>query len=487
MVPFRRTAPLHASARRPPVLAAIPVALLLAGCSAGPKFQVPQPPSAAQYAAQPLPAAGPDDAQRFLAGRDVPDKWWLAFGSPELDRRIEAALAQSPTVRSAQASLRRAQAAFKAAGGAQLPTVDLAAGVTRQKYAPVLGEPDSSYTVYSASLNVAYTLDLFGAVRHGVEQAAAGADLQHWVLEGTYLSLASNVTIATIQEGSLRAQLQAAEAVVQLLEEQEALTRRQVAIGVKNQADLLAVSAQAAQARTALPPLGQQLDAVRTRLAIFLGHVPSETRLESVSLDTLTLPRDLPVTLPSRMVRRRPDVRAAESQLAFATASVGVAAANLLPQITLGLSYGSQAATAQGLNLGQNLAWNTGLNLLQPIFHGGALRAQKRAAEAGLDQAKADYQQAVLQAFANVSDALGALQFDAQAVKAQGDAEAAAAKTLDLVKAQYRIGSASYSQLLDATRQWNQARTGLIQARAARLTDTAALYAALGGGWGQKA
>ena len=274
---------------------------------------------------------------------------------------------------------------------------------------------------------------------------------------------------------------------MQLLEEQEALTRRQVAIGVKNQADLLAVSAQAAQARTALPPLGQQLDAVRTRLAIFLGHVPSETRLESVSLDTLTLPRDLPVTLPSRMVRRRPDVRAAESQLAFATASVGVAAANLLPQITLGLSYGSQAATAQGLNLGQNLAWNTGLNLLQPIFHGGALRAQKRAAEAGLDQAKADYQQAVLQAFANVSDALGALQFDAQAVKAQGDAEAAAAKTLDLVKAQYRIGSASYSQLLDATRQWNQARTGLIQARAARLTDTAALYAALGGGWGQKA
>ena len=229
MESFRRTVSFHRSARRAPGWAGVPVVLLLTGCAVGPKVQTPKPPAAAQYTAQPLPAAGPDDAQRFLAGREVPGQWWQAFGSPELNRRIEAALAQSPTVRSAQASLRRAQATLKAAGGAQLPTVDLAVGGTRQKFAPVLGQPPSTYTVYSASLNVGYTLDLFGAVRHGVELAAAGADLQRWVLEGTYLSLASNVTIATIQEGSLRAQLQAAEAVVKLLEEQEGLTRKQKA------------------------------------------------------------------------------------------------------------------------------------------------------------------------------------------------------------------------------------------------------------------
>ena len=461
------------------------VPLLLTGCLVGPRFQTPKGPATEQYTAQPLPVASQGDAQRFLAGRDVPSKWWTQFGSPELNRRIEAALAGSPTVHSAQSALRRAQEVVKAAGGTQVPSVDLAAGATREKFAPVMGQPDSTYTVYSASLNVAYTLDLFGGVRHGVELAAAGADLQRWVLEGTYLSLASNVAIASIQEGALRAELQAAQEVVGLLEEQAALTRKQVAIGVKGPAELLAVEAQLAGAQTALPPLGQQLAAVRNRLAVFLGQVPAQARLEQVNLDSLALPADLPVTLPSTMVRQRPDVRAAESQLAGATAQVGISTASLLPQITLGLSLGSQAGTLQGMNLGQNLAWTTGLNLLQPIIHGGALRAQKRAAEAGLDQAKADYQQAVLMAFGNVSDALSALQFDAQAVQAQAGSVQAAAKALDLIKAQYRIGSASYLQMLDATRLWTQARSGLIQARAARLADTAALYAALGGGWSQ--
>ena len=485
MALFQPHPPSSLPLRRVSALLATSLPLVLTGCMVGPRFERPKAPATEAYTAQPLPAASQGDAQRFLAGRDVPAQWWTAFGSQELNHRIEAALAGSPTVRSAQSALRRAQETVKAAGGARTPSVDLAVGGTREKFAPVMGQPDSTYTVYSASLNVAYALDLFGGVRHGIALAEAGADFQRWVLEGTYLSLASNVAIASIQEGALRAQLQAAQEVVGLLEEQAALTRKQVAIGVKGLAEILAVEAQLAGAQTALPPLGQQLAAVQTRLAVFLGQVPAQARLAQVNLDSLTLPADLPVTLPSRMVRQRPDVRAAESQLAGATAQVGIATASLLPQLTLGLSYGSQAGTLQGLNLGQNLAWTTGLNLLQPIFHGGALRAQKRGAEAGLDQAKADYQQAVLMAFANVSDALTALQFDAQAVQAQGASVQAAAKALDLIKAQYRIGSASYVQLLDATRQWTQARSGLIQARAAGLTDTAALYAALGGSWTQ--
>jgi NodT family efflux transporter outer membrane factor (OMF) lipoprotein len=201
-----------------------------------------------------------------------------------------------------------------------------------------------------------------------------------------------------------------------------------------------------------------------------------------VDLAALTLPRDVPVSLPSQVVQRRPDIQAAQAQLHAATAQVGVATAALLPQITLGASYGPQAMSSKGLFQSGNETWGISAGLLQPLFQGGALRAQKRGAQAGLDQALADYQQTVLVAFANVSDALNALQFDAQAMQAQVEAEQAAARSLDLVKAQFRIGAASYLQMLDATRSWQQARLGLIRARAARLADTTALFAALGGG-----
>jgi NodT family efflux transporter outer membrane factor (OMF) lipoprotein len=451
---------------------------------AGPKVQ-PPPVLAGSYRAAALPGTTEGaDAQRFLQGQDVPEQWWTAFGSPELTRRVVMALAHSPTVASAQAALLRAQEGVVAAGGSLYPTVDVAGGFQRVKNGPVLGSSGlTTYTVYSASLNVGYKLDLFGGTRHGIEAAQAAADVRQWLLVGTYLSLASNVTIATIQEGSLRAQVQAGDEVVGLLQEQTETARRQVEIGTRAQADLLALKAQVATAQATLPPLRKQLEAVRNQLAVYLGRFPAEADLATVPLDALTLPRDLPVSLPSRLVRQRPDVQAAESMLRGAAAQVGVATAQLLPQITLGGAVGPQSSSSQDLLRSGNLAWSLGLNLLQPVFHGGALRAQKRAAQAGLDQAVADYKATVLAAFANVADALDALQFDAQAESAQADGEQAAARSLELVKAQYRIGSASYLQLLDATRQWTQARTGLIRSRAARLSDTAALYAALGGGW----
>jgi len=457
---------------------------LAGGCAVGPKVQVPAAVPQ-RYGAEALPeATAGGDAQRFLQGRDVPAQWWNAFGSPELTRRVEAALAHSPTVASAQAALRRAREDVVVAGGTLYPSVDAAAGYTREKGGPVLGAPgDPTYTVYSASLNVSYKLDLFGAGRKGVEAAEAAADLRRWLLAGTYLSLASNVTTATIQEGSLGAQLQAGEEVLRLLQEQEAVTRQQVAIGTRAEGDLLALATQVAAAQAQLPPLRQQLEAVRNRLGVYLGRFPSESGLGTVGLDALTLPKELPVSLPSHLVRQRPDVLAAEAGLRVATAQVGIATANLLPQITLGGTLGSQASRSQDLFRGPSFAWSAGLNLLQPLFHGGSLRAQKRGAEAGLEQSVAEYKVTVLNAFANVADALGALQYDAQALDAQTAAEQTAARSLELVRAQYRIGSASYLQLLDATRQWNLARMGLIRSKAARLSDTAALYAALGGAW----
>jgi len=463
-------------------LPGIATLLVVVGCKVGPSFTPQAPPKLTEFSATPLPDATVGDAQRFLKGQAVPAAWWTTFGSPELNRRMDLALAHSPTLASAQAAVRRAREDLVAAGGSLSPAVDAQAGVSRSLPGPAVGIY-SPYTIYSATLNVSYTLDLFGGTRRRVEGLQAQVDLRRWLLTGTYLSLTSNVAIATVQEASLAEQLQAARDVAALLEEQTALTGRQVEIGVKSQGDLLALQAQLAASRAILPPLAQQLEQVRNQLAVYLGGYPSETRLEPVALAGLTLPRDLPVSLPSQVVQRRPDIQAAQAQLHAATAQVGVATAALLPQITLGAFAGPQALTYQDMFKGSNETWGVSFGLLQPIFHGGALRAQKRGAEAGVDQALADYRQTVLVAFANVSDALNALRFDAQTLQAQVESEQAAARSLDLAKAQFRIGAASYLQLLDATRSWHLARMGLIRARATSLSDTTALYAALGGGF----
>ncbi len=463
--------------------------LMLAGCTVGPKFQPPEPPRVDRYGPAPTPAEVGSaqmpggGVQRFQAGRTVPEQWWTAFGSEELNKRIDTALAHSPTVEAARSSLTRAQELLRASKGAWFPAADAGLGWSRNRLSVASGFPDTPFTLYNASVNVSYTLDLFGGVRHGVELQQAQVDFQRWLLEGASLSLASNVATASFQESALQEQLDATQQVVRLLQEQSDLSAKQYTIGVKSQGDLLAVQSQLASAQAGLAPLRLALASLRNQLAVLMGRMPSEGGLQGGELSRFKLPEEVPLSLPSELARRRPDVRAAEAQLMAATAQVGLATSNLFPNITLGGSYGSSALTTGDLFTNPTATWDLGLNLLQPIFHGGSLRAQKRAAEAGLDGASAAYRASVLNAFREVSDTLNALQFDADAFQAQSQADEAASKSLDLVKAQYRIGSASYLQLLDATRQWQLARIGLIRAQAARLSDTAALYAALGGGW----
>ncbi len=346
-----------------------------------------------------------------------------------------------------------------------------------------LAPGQSVFNVYTAGVNVNYTLDLFGGVRRGIEAQSAVADFQQYQLEGTYLTLAANVVATSVLEASLRGQIEATEEIIAAYEKNLDLVQRQNEIGAKSLADVLVIRTQVATVRAQLPALRQQLARTQTQLAVYLGQFPAEVSLTELALDGLKLPQEVPVTLPSALVRQRPDIRAAESQLHQATADVGVATANLFPQITLSGSYGSQALHTADLFAGGTKAWSLGAGLLQPLFHGGTLRAEKRAAEAGLEKAAADYQTTVLGAFQNVADSLHALELDAENLRAQFDAEQSAQKSLDLVNIQYKEGAASYLQVLDATRQYQQARIGLIQARAARLSDTAALYASLGGGW----
>ncbi len=465
--------------------------LALAGCAVGPNYHRPDAPSVDRYTVQPLPAqtvstdtAG-GDAQRFLEGQDVPQHWWTTFGNDELNRRVNEALAHSPTIASARATLREAEENAKAARGGLFPSLDANAGATRSKLSSVqaAGGATGPYTVYNAGVSVGYVFDIFGGVRRGVEAQSALADAQRAQLDATYLILATNVVTASLQEASLREQVRATEEIADSLRKELDIARKQQAIGAKSLSDTLAVQSQLAATEATLPPLRKQLSATQDQLATYLGIPPAQLQLQPIELANVTLPQDVPVSLPSKIVEQRPDIRASSAQLHAATANVGVSIANMLPQITLSGSAGSQALKSGDLFTAGTGAWSLGLNLLQPIFHGGELLHKKRAAQAAMDAALADWQQTVLTAFQNVADSLQALDFDAQGLAAQNIAEQSASKRLDLTRSQYRVGAVDYLTLLDAERQYQQARIALIQARAARLSDTAALYAALGGGW----
>jgi NodT family efflux transporter outer membrane factor (OMF) lipoprotein len=471
------------------------MALVLAGCAVGPNYKRPDAPAVDRFTVQPLPAqtvstdtAG-GDAQRFLEGRDVPQRWWTTFANEELDRRVQQALAHSPTIASAQAALREAEENAKAARGSFFPTLDASAGATRQKSSGAQfgsagsGFSSGPFTLYNAGVSVGYVFDIFGGVRRGVEAQSALADAQRAQLDATYLMLASNVVTASLQEASLREQVRATEEIADSLRKELDIARKQQQIGARSLSDTLAVQAQLASTEATLPPLRKQLAATQDQLATYLGVTPAQLRLQPIELANVTLPQDVPVSMPSKIVEQRPDIRAASAQLHAATAQVGVATANMLPQLTLSGSAGSEALHAGDVFSAGTSAWSLGLNLLQPIFHGGQLLHQKRAAQAGMERAVADWQQTVLTAFQNVADTLQALDLDAQGLAAQNTAEQAASKRLELTRTQYQVGAVDYLTLLDAERQYQQSRIALIQARAARLADTAALYAALGGGW----
>ena len=483
------TFPLPGTRRLAPALL---LALALAGCAVGPDYHRPDAPAVDRYTAQPLPAAtasaraADGDAQRFLQGREVPAQWWAAFGNAELSRRVNAALAHSPTIASAQAALRQAQETANAVRGGLFPAVDAAAGGTRERQSATASGTAGGrgpFTVYNASVSVGYTLDLFGGVRRGIEAQLAQADYQRAQLDTTYLTLAANVVTASLREASLREQIRATEQIVDWQRKTLDIADQQQQIGAKSLSDTLAARTQLATTEATLPPLRAQLAATRNQLATYLGTTPAELALSPLTLDAIRLPQDIPVSLPSTLVDQRPDIRAASAQLHAASAGVGVATAAMLPQITLSASAGSQALSGGDLFSAGSGAWSLGLGLTQPLFHGGELLHKKRAAQAGLDKALADWKQTVLVAFQNVADALQALQFDAQGLAAQAVAESAATQQLQLTRRQYQLGSTGYINLLDAQRSYQQARIGLIQARAARLADTAALYAALGGGW----
>lgn len=474
------------------VVAAIATTAFLASCTVGPDFFRPKAPDGAGYTPEPLPAqtasaqvAG-GEAQRFVDDQDIPGQWWTLFHSPELNALIEQALKANPNLQAAQAALRQAQEAVYVQEGAFFPAVDAGFQRTREKVNGAtfgIAGLNTIFTLNTASVNVSYPLDVFGGIRRQVESAEAQRDFERFQLEAAYLTLTSNVVVAAVQEASLRAQIAATQDIIDAESQQLAVLQRQFDLGGAPKAAVLAQAATVAQTRATLPQLQKQLAQTRNQLASLSGRFPSDEPGETFELSTLQLPQNLPVSLPSKLVEQRPDVRSSEAQLHAASAQVGVATANLLPQITLTGGYGSVATQIGGVFGPGSSIWNLGAGLAQPIFRGGELLHAKRAAEAAYDVAAAQYHSTVLAAFQNVADTLRALQSDADALNAQVAAERSAVDSLEISRQQFQLGAITYVSLLTAEQTLQQARVNLVQAQANRYADTAALFQALGGGW----
>ncbi len=467
---------------------------MLQGCAVGPEFKRPALPAVQSYLPEPLPgetvsaSTAGGDSQRFLEDMRVPAQWWTLFQSPALDSLIQISFEHNPTIQGAQAALREANENYYAARGALLPGAQAQYSFQRQRnavgtLAPTLSSGESVFSLHTAQVNVSYVLDILGGTRREAESLHSLAESQRYQLEATYLTLASNVVTTAIQEASLRAQLAATDDIVKSEREALEILRKQYDLGSIALTDVMAQEAALANTEATVPALQKQLEQSRHALAALSGRLPADTADEHFELASLHVPKDLPLTIPAQLVRQRPDVLAAEAQMHSASAQVGVAIANMLPQITLTGSEGGASTQFGQLFAAGNTFWAGGASLTQTLFAGGALLHKERSARAALDQAGAQYRSAVLTAFQNVADALTALQLDARALDASARAEKAAATNLTTVRRNVELGILGYLALLNAQQSYQQSVLNLAQAEANRFADTAALFQALGGGW----
>jgi NodT family efflux transporter outer membrane factor (OMF) lipoprotein len=463
---------------------------LIAACAVGPDFVRPQPPAASQFTQGKEPTvtvAADGKAQHFEQGAKIAAEWWRLFQSPQLDKVIQAAMAQNADLQSAQARLRQSQENLRAGYGVFLPQISGSFSPTRQRFTSAqfgaANAPGSIFNLFTSGVSVSYILDVFGGQRRTVEGLAAQVDYQNYTALATYLTLVGNVVNATVAQAAYRAQIEATRQLIGFQKEQFRITETQAKAGTVPYVNVVSVQAQLAATEATLPPLKQNLSKTNHLLAALVGRTPAEWMAPQLDLKDFTLPKDLPVTLPSELVRQRPDIMAAEATWHAACANIGVATAAMLPNFTLSADYGQTAVEITKLFGTAANIWSIGATLAQPLFTGGTLWHQRKAAIEAYQASAADYRQVVVSAFQQVADTLRAVEHDAETLTAQAAALTAADQALRLVQANYQAGLANYLQVLTADNQYQQARLGYIQAQALRLQDSAALFVALGGGW----
>jgi NodT family efflux transporter outer membrane factor (OMF) lipoprotein len=472
-------------------MAGLAALVVLEGCQVGPDFVRPGPPGIATYtaekAAPPLVPGKGEPAQRLVSGKAIPAAWWRLFRSPPLDGVVRQAIAGSPTIEAAKATLAQAQQAVRQAGGAYYPQVDFAAAVERQRGpAFQLGVSPTglhTFSLYTLGPTVSFSPDVFGATARHLEQQAALAENQAFQLAAAQLTITGNAVAESLTIASLRLQIGVIEAIIADDERNLSLVRQKFEAGKAPRTDTLTAESQLTNDRARLPPLGQQLVAAEHALTILLGKYPAEWSPPPFDLADFTLPADLPVSLPSALVRQRPDILAAEARLHASSAAIGVAVAQMYPTIILSASVETAALAPASLFQGSGLVWTLLAGLTAPIFHGGALEAQKQGAIEAFRAAFATYRQTVLQAFGQVADTLRALDHDAKLMEAERQALDVAGASVDLRRRGYAAGKNDVLQLLDAERGYQQARLGYARAEAQRYLDSAQLFVAMGGGW----
>jgi len=461
------------------------------GCTVGPDFMRPAPPQDRSYTSTPTPAAiapAKEASQSIHIGQQISSQWWDLFRVPALNQVLVRAIKGNRSLASARATLAAARETAAAAKGGYFPQVDVSGSADRRR--PSAHAPEGSAAgsapisdLYSVGVNVSYALDIFGATRRNVEQQQALTEFQGYELAAAFLTLTGNAVTQALTVASLRAQIQAAEDVIAEDEQNLALVRRKFEAGLAARTDVLTAETQLASDRTLLPPLQQQLSLARHTLSVLAGRAPAEWSPPDFDLKEFVLPADIPLTLPSELVRQRPDILAAEARLHADSAAIGVATARLYPNITLSGSLGQEALAAGALFEQVNRYWDLAAGLTAPIFHGGTLRAEQRAAVDTYQATLATYQQTVLQAFQQVADTLQALSHDAELIDAAHQLLQTADTALKLQRLSYAAGKSDILQLISAERAYQEARLGYVRAAAQRLLDTAELFAALGGGW----
>ena len=463
---------------------------ILAGCLVGPDYRAPEPPSTGAYTAEPQTPStetAPGKAgiaQHFNSTVDIPAQWWMIFQSTQLDRMVREALDHSPTLTQAAARLTQAREEANARKGeTKYPELSGSLAASRQQVnLAALGVPVDNpppFNLYNGSVAVSYALDLFGKNRRLIEGLNAQAEYQNWQVRGVRLMLAGNVVSAGIRQAELRAQIEITRELVALQARTLAITEQRHRAGGISEYEVRSQRTTLAQMQASLPLLEYQLDTVNHQLAVLMGKTPAEARVEEIGLEQLNLPRELPASLPSSLVRQRPDIRAAEALLHQACANVGVATANLYPQIELSASAG---AIGTSFTDGGPI-WDFGAQLTQPLFKGGALRAEKRKAVAAYEEAGSAYQQTVLEAFREVADVLRAIEHNAKALHARSEAATQAEGAYQIALRRYNVGGISQADLLVAQRQHLQTALDQVASQAARYADSATLFQALGGGW----
>ena len=457
----------------------------LSACAAGPDFHPPVVAAGSSYLPASEQGQSPADARRFAASGQLPEDWWTLLNNPPVDALVQSGFDHSPTLAAATATLAESQDDLRAGEGLFYPHVDAGLGASRQLVSPVktgLPGAGSVFNLFTLSGAVSYTFDLFGANRRTVEALRASVDYQSANVRAARLALASNIVDAAIARAAYFAELEATRDLVKLEQQQVDIAAVHVTAGTDSEAAVLSLRAQLEADQASLPTLEQKYDQTNHLLARLTGLRPDQFAAPEFCLSELQPPGETPLTVPSELARRRPDIQAAEAALHVANANVGVATANLFPSITLSGGYGFAGTDTQTLFNDAGKSWQGAASASQPVFEGGTLTAQRNAAKDAYSVALANYHETVLTAFQQVADQLRALTHDRESLAAETKAMADAVEALDIVSASYRAGLVSYTDVLTADMQVRQARIAFIEANAAQTQDTVALFVALGGG-----